>query len=237
MVNHLKNHKLKNDLNNLIKVRRHKHHPLIHHIHKKHGISHKTLFYIKEYGPHSHVVNIIIKESILILLLTTFMSAFGGVALENMKDVFVIILPFVILYPALNGLIGDYGLIISSKFGTMLHQGKVDDKWWKNKELKRLYYQIIIIAIGTGFLSSTAAIILSYFSDYIVTAETAIKIYGIVLLDVFILVNLLFMISILAGRYYFKKQEDPNNFLVPIATAIADLGNGLILATLIILLF
>lgn len=237
MINHTKNHKLKRELRRLIKIKRHKHHPLLHHIHKKHGISHKTLFYIKEYGSHSHVSHVIIRESILILLLATLMSAFGGIALEEMKQIFIIIIPFVILYPTLNDMIGDYGSIISSKFGTMLHQGKVKDGWWTNKELRRLYYQIVTIALGTGALSSTVAIILSHFSKYIVTTTIALKIYGIVLLDVFILVNILFAIAIFAGRYYFRKQEDPNNFLVPLATAIADLGNGLILAGLIFLLF
>lgn len=236
-MNHIKNQKLKKDLMNLIKIKRNKHHPLLHHIHKKHKISHKTLFYIKEYGSHSHVANVIIKESILILLLATLMSAFGGIALENMKNIFIIIVPFVILYPTLNDMIGDYGSIISSKFGTMLHQGKIKDGWWTNKELRRLFYQILIIAMSTGLLSSIIAIILSHFSNYVVTTKIALKIIGIVLIDIFILVNILFTISILAGRYYFKKQEDPNNFLIPLATAIADLGNGLILAGLIYLLF
>ncbi|MFA5175748.1 MAG: magnesium transporter [Candidatus Nanoarchaeia archaeon] len=237
MINHTKNHKLKRELKKLIKIKRHKHHPLLHRIHKKHGISHKTLFYIKEYGAHSHVINVIMKESILILILATLMSAFGGIALEKMKEIFLIIIPFVILYPTLNGMIGSYGSIISSKFGTMLHQGKVKDGWWTNKELRKLYYQLITIALGTGILSSTVAIIIAYFSKYVITSIIILKIYGIVLLDVFILVNILFTISIYAGRYYFKHQEDPNNFLVPLATAIADLGNGLILAGLIFLLF
>lgn len=238
MKNYPRNYKnLKKELKSLIKIKRCKHSPLLHNIHKKHRISHKTLFYIKEYGPHSHVINVIIKESILVLLLTTIMSAFGGIALEGMKQIFIIIIPFVILYPTLNNMIGGYGSIISSKFGTMLHQGKIKDRWWVNKNLRRLFYQILIIAMGTGFISSTGAIILSHFSNYVITTAIALKIYGIVLFDVLILVTILFIISILAGRYYFKKQEDPNNFLIPLTTAIADLGNGLILAILISLLF
>jgi len=238
MIKKIKNHqKLKKDLLNLVKIKRHKHHALIHHIHKKHGLSHKTLFYVKEYGPKSHVAHVIIKESIFILVLTSFMSAFGGIALEQMKSLFIAIIPFVILYPTLNDMIGDYGSIISSKFGTMLHEEKVKDGWWTNKELRKLFYQIVTIAMGTAFLSATAAMILSHFSNYVVTTNIAIKIYGIVLLDVALLVSILFMTSISAGRYYFNKQEDPNNFLVPIATSIADLGNGLVLAALILLLF
>lgn len=238
MAEKIRNHEhLKKSLESLIKIKRHKHHHLLHHIHKKHGISHKTLFYVKEYGSHSHVASTIIKESIFILILTSFLSAFGGIALEEMKALFIMIVPFVILYPTLNDMVGDYGSIISSKFGTMLHLGKVKDGWWTNKILRKLFYQIMIIAVGTGLISATAAILLSQFSSYAVTSSIALKIYGIVLLDVALLVSILFMTSISAGRYYFKKGEDPNNFLIPIATAVADLGNGLVLAGLIFLLF
>jgi cation transporter-like permease len=165
------------------------------------------------------------------------MSAFGGIALENMKQVFIMILPFVILYPTLNDMIGDYGSIISSKFGTMLHQGKITDGLWSNKELRKLFYQITVISMTTGIMSASASICISIFSGYHVTKLSALKIYGIVLLDIFLLVSVLFITSTKAGRYYFKKQEDPNNFLIPIATSLADLGNGLVLALLITLLF
>ncbi|MBN2421186.1 magnesium transporter [Candidatus Woesearchaeota archaeon] len=238
MIQKIKNHKtLKKNINFLTKIEREKHHPLLHHIHKKLGISRKTIFYIKEYGPRSHVADVIIKESIFILILTSFLSAFGGIALENMKDIFIAILPFVILYPALNNMVGSYGSVISSKFGTMLLEGKIKSSWWKNAELRKLFSQIMIIAVVTGSIGAAASLILAGFSDYVVTSKIAIKIFGIVLLDVIILVGILFALSIFAGEHYFKKQEDPNNFLIPITTSVGDLGNGLILAFLIALLF
>ena len=107
-------------LNKLTSIKRHRHHPLLHHLHKKHGISRKTLLYIKEYGPHSHVARVIIKESLKVLLLASILSAFGGFALESVKHAFIAILPLVVLLPALNGMIGGYGTIFSSRFSTLL---------------------------------------------------------------------------------------------------------------------
>jgi len=46
----------------LRKIKRHKYHPLVHKLHRKHNISKKTLFYVKEYGPHTNVPKTIIKE-------------------------------------------------------------------------------------------------------------------------------------------------------------------------------
>src|SRR3989338_5827245 len=106
---------MRHDLEMLRNIKKKKNTSLIHKIHKKHKISKKTLFYVKEYG-HHNVVNTIIKESIKILLLASIISSVGGLALEHIKTVFISIMPLIILMPTLNDMIGDYGTIISSRF-------------------------------------------------------------------------------------------------------------------------
>jgi len=137
----------KKHLEKLRKVKRKHYHPLAHKIHKKHKISRKTLFYVKEYGPHTNVSKRIIKESIKILLLASIISSLGGLALEEIKFVFISILPLVILLPTLNDMIGDYGAIFSGKFSTMLYEGKVLGHWSRHKDLRKLFIQVFIISI------------------------------------------------------------------------------------------
>ncbi len=219
-------------------IQRHKYHPLIHKLRTKFGISKKTLFYVKEYGPHSNVPKTIIRESIKVLLFASLLSSLGGLALEHIKVLFVSILPLVILFPALNDMIGDYGIIISSRFSTLLHTGKIKRKWRHNLALGKLFTQIFIVSILTAILSSIIALALSSFStDYHLTLATGIKVFLIGIIDVVLLVNGLFFISIIAGLHYFRKKEDPNNFLIPIATSVADFGNLIILSILIKLFF
>ena len=43
--------------------------------------------------------------------------------------------------------------------------------------------------------------------------------------------------SIIAGLHFYRKGEDPNNFLIPITTSIADLSNMFILSILVVLFF
>jgi len=224
-------------LEKLRKISRKKYHPLIHKIHKKHKISKKTLFYVKEYGQHSNVPRTIIRESIKILMLASIISSFGGLSLEHIKTVFVSIYPLIILLPALNDMVGDYGTIVSSRFSTMLHEGKIKKDCWKNKELKKLLVQIIIISLLTAVFSSIIAMIISSLSNYAVGAATVYKIFSIAIIDVIFLVSTLFLISVYAGFYFFRKKEDPNNFLIPITTSIADFGNMIILSVLIMLFF
>jgi len=216
-------------------LKRHKAHPLLHHLHKKHKISRKTLFYIKEYGPHTHVSKTIIRESIKILLLASVISSFGGMALESIKAAFIAIMPLVILLPVLNDMIGDYGTIISSRFSTMLHEGKINSHIFSNKEIRKLFAEIFLVAMTTTFLSCVASLIIS--AKHAFSWITSLKVFLIAFADVAILVSLLFMVAIIAGLYLYKKKEDPNNFLIPITTSIADFGNMIILTLLVILVF
>lgn len=228
---------IRKHLDKLQNVERKSYHPLIHKIHRKYHISRRTLFYVKEYGKRSHVASIIIKESIFILLLASIISSFGGLALERIKEVFILIIPLIILLPVLNSMIGGYGAIFSSRFSTMLHEGKIKSDVWKNKELRKMCLQIFTIALIMSFFSASAALIISHFSNYPISIDITLKIFLIVILDVLLLTSILFFVSVSAGLYFYKKNEDPNNFLIPITTSIADFGNMLILSILILLFF
>lgn len=224
-------------LEQLRKIKRHKHHPLQHHIHKKHHISKRTLFYIKEYGPKSNVSGTIIKESIKILLLASIISSLGGFALEEVKTLFLTLTPLIILLPTLNGMIGGYGTIISSKFSTMLHEGQLQMDWWQDKQLKKLFFQLLVISCVTTVVSTTLALLISSMTGTVLAGSFLWKIFLIALFDVVMLVSILFMVSLLVGKHIFEQGEDPNNFLIPITTAIADFGNMVILAFLIVVFF
>ena len=224
-------------LEKITRFKRKKHYPEIHEVHKKYNISKQTLFYVKEYGKNANVSKTIIKESIKILLLASVISSLGGLALEQIKTLFLSIMPLIILLPSLNNMIGNYGTIISSRFSTMLHEGEIKEKWQKNKDLKKLFLQMTILTIIGAVLSSLIAIAITYFSPDGILLETAAKVFFIVLIDMFILTNVLFFVATRAGIYIYKKKEDPNNFLIPITTSVADFTNMVVLALLIILLF
>lgn len=229
--------RLNDRLQELSRVKRHRHHPLVHEIHHEHHISRKTLFYVKEYGSRSHAAQTIVHESLKILLLASVISSVGGFALENIKQLFIALSPLVILLPALNDFIGDFGTILSGHVSTLLHEGKLGQKWWSNPELKKLFLQMLVIAIVMGGLASLAALILSGAITGTFSTGIALRVLLISLLDVVLIVILLFVLSVVLGIYFYEKGEDPNNFLIPITTSVADFGNMLLLAGLVLLFF
>lgn len=224
-------------LRQLCRYKKREHCELLYKVHQKHGISKRTLFYVKEYGPHTNVTRTIIRESIRILLVASVISSVGGLALEQIRAVFISLVPLLIMLPALNDMVGDYGAISSSKFATMLYEGKVTRHWWRNKALQKLFAQILLIALITAAFSALVALAISSLSQYAVTAAVASKIFAIVMLDVLLLVSILFVTAVVAGLHFYRKQEDPNNFLIPITTSIADFSNMIILAGLVVLFF
>ena len=228
---------IRKHLQKLRKIRRKHYHPLIHKIHKKHKISKKTLFYVKEYGPHTNVSKTIIKESIKILILASIISSMGGLGIESIRTVFTSLIPLIILLPTLNSLVGGFGIIVSSHFSTILHEGKLTGKLWKNKDTRKLSVQIIILALVTTLISSSLAILISTFSGYGLNIASVSKILFITIVDVVFIVSIIFLVSVYAGIYFYKKKEDPNNFLIPITTSIADFGNMILLSVLVILVF
>jgi cation transporter-like permease len=236
-MNFAKKHPAHRHLHRLSKVKRKHYHPLIHKIHKEHNISKKTLFYVKEYGSHSNVPRTILKESIRILMFASLISSFGGLAIENIKSLFIAIVPLVVLLPVLNDMIGDYGTIISSRFSTLLHEDRIKNDWWKNMELRRLFIQVISISLLTALLSSSLSLSIAAITGYAVDLGVIFKIVVVTALDVLLLVCVLFLVAVLAGIHFYRKGEDPNNFLIPITTSIADFGNMIVLSLLVLLLF
>ncbi len=229
--------KLQFHLKQLQRIQRQHAHPLIYHVHRHYRLSKRTLFYVKEYGPHSHVARIIIKESLGIVIFASILSSLGGLALESIKHLFLSLLPLLIILPVLNDLIGSYGAIVSSRFSMLLHEGKATHRALASPEVRALFAQIAIIAFITGILSTAAALAIAALTGFPLTLGFAFKLLALIIIDMAVLVTLLMTVAIYGGLYFYRKNEDPNNLLIPLTTAIADLGNMLVLSGLVVLFF
>lgn len=222
-------------LKKIVLLKKERHHPALHKVHVKHGISKKTLFYMKEYGPHSHVVSVICRESFKVLIFASIISSVGGIGLQAIQDKLFIIIPLLILIPAINNLVGDFGTIISSKFTTMLYLSEVGRR--KTQKFASFAHAVfaaaLIAAVYTAFLSCAV----SYMKGYSVGADLLVKIFVITILLTLLLVSVMFVLSTAIGFWVFKRGEDPNNFLIPITTSVADLCSMALLAMLVSVLF
>lgn len=200
-------------------------------------ISHRTLFYMREYGPHAHVASNIMKESVKVLFLASAISSLGGMGLQLVETKFITIIPLLVLLPALNDMIGDFGSVVGSKFSVALFRGFIGEKWWKSRFLNELFFAVLAIAVISsmyvGLLAWAIAVLQGTAFSYLLLSRTL----QVSLLATVLLTVIIFAISIIGGLAIFRKKEDPNNFLIPMTTSIADFGSMILLAVLVAYFF
>ena len=179
----------------------------------------------------------IIRESVKVLIFASILSSFGGIGLESLNQKLVTILPFLILFPALNNLVGNFGIIFSSRFTTLLYMGKVKKNIFKSIEMRRLISSIFIIALVCTTYIAILANVIAFLKGFPFDLNVFLKILFSSVLMAVVLCIILIFISVIVGFHLLKKRKDPDNFLTPITTAIADLGCMLMISGMLYFFF
>jgi cation transporter-like permease len=78
-----------------------------------------------------------LRESLLVLVVTSLLSTIGGIGFEALKEKFYLLPIILIALPALNDMIGDLGIILSSKFTTTIYLQKKKKKQKKKVSARR----------------------------------------------------------------------------------------------------
>ncbi|MDO8624792.1 MAG: magnesium transporter, partial [Candidatus Diapherotrites archaeon] len=133
--------------------------------------------------------------------------------------------------------VGNAGILVSTHFSRLLYEGKIRVHWWKSPELRHLFVQLLVL--GFIFACAGAALSLAIAPAFLVhdPVPNAARLFLVVILDILVLTVVLFGVAVLAGTHFYNRGEDPDNFLIPITTSVADFGNMLLLAGLVILFF
>lgn len=179
----------------------------------------------------------IIKESFPVVTLAALLSSIGAVGLEYTKEKVLLILPLLILIPTLNDMVGDYGATFASKFTLWLRLGKVPEDWRHSRRLWKLF--LTLLGIGLFFASSAAisAAVLAYLRGYPLALTVILRLLIIASSVVVVMLLIMSVLIVTVGIKLWKKGKDPDNYLIPIATAVADLGVLLIFSLLVNILF
>lgn len=179
----------------------------------------------------------IVFESVGILIIASIISSFGGVGIENIKNKLVHLVPLLMLIPVLNDLIGDFGTIIASRFTEMLYRRQITEKHIFAREMKHTVITLVLVSFVASFYSTSLAYFFASFKGFPFDFFIFGKILFITLITIAVIVSILFLVSIFGGFYVYKRHHDPDNYLIPFATAIADLGTMFLLSFLVTWLF
>ncbi len=191
------------------------------------------MFYMKEYGKKSHIHTVIVKESVKILILASLISSIGGFGIQSIESKFILIVPLIILLPALNDMVGDFGTMVSSSFTTSLYLGKVNKRWWKSENIHNMFKSKFKIALISALYVGVLSSIIAYAKGFSLTIDVALRVIGISITTTIVLFTIIFLISVIGGLIIYYREEDPNNFLIPITTSVADFGSLFIIYFLV----
>jgi mgtE-like transporter len=173
----------------------------------------------------------IITESIIIVIISSIIGIFTGSVLTTNLEILYSFPIITIILPALNSLTGDISTVLISRLTTHLYIGIIPPKIQKSQRLM----QDFIGLLGTVILSLLALIILGYGFVLIlgVSIINPFLIISAITLTVFLLFIIMFITLFISAVILFKKGKDPNNFLIPFTTSLADFLTPLILMTFI----
>lgn len=183
------------------------------------------------------IISKIIRESYKILIIASIISTIGGVGLEALQQKVVAFLPLLILLPALNSMIGSFGTLVSSKFTTFLFLGKIQKKAWQSKELNSLLKNILSIALIVSIYLGVLTSFISYLRGFAIDLLTMLKIILISLILTSTLVIIIISVGVIGGLIVYKRNADPNNYLIPLTTSMADFGSLLLLTGILYFFF
>ena len=146
-------------------------------------------------------------------------------------DVLYSIPIILLLLPSLNALIGNISTILISRLTTHMFIGTLQPKIEVSDRLKEDFVAL--------FITISLSLIFLLFLGYSIALLTGLKIVNpliviiIIIITIFFLFISLFFLLFIFTVYLFKRGNDPNNFLIPFTTSLADFLTPLILIILI----
>ncbi|MFX1477679.1 MAG: magnesium transporter [Promethearchaeota archaeon] len=175
----------------------------------------------------------IFKESIIIVIISSLIGLISGSVLTSNEEIIYTIPILLLILPALNSLIGDISTILVSRLTTHLYIGTIVPKIKSSKRVREDLLGLLL----TLLLSLGVLLIIGYSIGTLtgVKIVNPFLIIGIISVTVLIIFFILFAFLFISAIFLFKRGMDPNNYLIPFITSLADFLTPLFLIVFIII--
>jgi mgtE-like transporter len=183
----------------------------------------KTIKEIFDDFPRFDYFQKILKESVIIVILSSLMGMISGTVLSINEEILYSIPVILLLLPSLNSLIGDISTVLISRLTTQLYIGIIPPKVTKSESLKDNFIGLLI----TTLLGLGALLGIGYGTAVLTSVPIINPLFMILILliTMLILFCIMFVILFISSVYLFKKGKDPNNYLIPAITSLLDFLN------------
>ncbi len=162
----------------------------------------------------------ILKESIIIVIASSLIGLISGTFLSLNESMFYSFPIILLILPSLNSLLGNVLIVLISRLTTQLFIGTIVPKIEISDNLKKEFIGLTI----TILLSLLFLVIFGYSVGYLtgVKIVNPLLIIFLITLTIMVLFVIFFLLLFVVAIFLFKKGKDPNNFLIPLVTSLAD---------------
>jgi mgtE-like transporter len=168
--------------------------------------------------------NRIIRESIGVLLLCSFIAVLAGQVLYSMQEKLVAIPIFLVFIPVLNGLGGNLGSIFGARISSALHLGSISSV--TDVELLKNIYMSLFLGGSTFSCLAIIIYLVAPFLGIEITIDV-MRFLAIFIFSGIILTVCVMCIALVAAFLSFRRGIDPDNTVIPLVTTVGD-GLGII---------
>ncbi|MEM4246607.1 MAG: magnesium transporter [Candidatus Bathyarchaeia archaeon] len=160
-----------------------------------------------------------LREAVPVVLLCACFGIFGGLTLGGVRRVLEKVPGVLILYPAVVDALGDVGSIVGSNTTSRLHLGELSPSL---SSFKELLYDILAVESSAGIVHTlfggaayhlATKVLVNARMDRLVVAAVLSNLVSFVPICL-----LAFLVAVLT----FKRGLDPDNFVIPVETAVSD---------------
>jgi len=172
-----------------------------------------------------------IKESLLTLVFVTFIVNVTGTVLKGISEIVGRRKEIYIVYPALIDTVGDVGSVVGSTATTKLALGLLKPSF----HAIRNHATRISATWAASIIMFAVYPILSLLTQGTFTLHSFLSFTGLLLTANVIAVSAIVLISYAVAILTFKKGLDPDNFVIPIESSLADSITSLALLAALLL--
>ena len=169
-----------------------------------------------------------LREGIPMVLLSSVIGTFGGIGLVSIREEIEKKPSILMLYPALIDTLGDIGSILGAQATTKLALKQISSFWETLRDGVTDLISVEVAAACMHVLFGLAAFLLGKATGLTPDLFLLVNIALIANLISFLFIALL---SFAVATQTFKYRLDPDNFVIPLVTSIADFGATLALIT------
>lgn len=177
--------------------------------------------------------NKVMKESMPVVMLCTFIAMFSGVALSASEDLLALFPVLLLMLPVLNDLIGDTCQVLVSRFTTHLYLGIIPPRFKLHPRVKE---DFIALLVHTA-LSLVVMYVLGFLAAWLTGTPVthAFQVIIVLMITTFVIFLVMFLFLFSAATWLFKHGKDPSNFLVPLTTSVIDFLSPVLTVLLMLL--